>query len=246
MKKKILYGLLILLVVIQFIRPDRNLSSGPYANDITTKYAVPAPVAEVLKTSCFDCHSNLTTWPWYSSVAPVSWFVINHVNDGRRRLNFSEWEKPQRESFAEVEQAIHEGDMPIWNYTLMHREASLSPTETQQLIDGLRATDGRRTVMAEGGHFRGRYLLQADIAEFAADYSRGGSAPTVRVSLHGELGRAGERQVLANVAGSATVVAVADRRREVVAAFQAAFDAALASLVGEVDASISRAEPAGP
>ena len=116
----------------------------------------------------------------------------------------------------------------------------------ERLIDGRRSTDVRRTVIAEGGHFRGRYLLQADITEFAADYSRGGSAPTVRVSLHGELGRTGERQVLANVSGSAAVLAVADRRREVVAAYQAAFDEALASLVAEVDAAISRAELGGP
>jgi ABC-type uncharacterized transport system auxiliary subunit len=100
-------------------------------------------------------------------------------------------------------------------------------------------------VIAEGGHFRGRYLLQVDITEFAADYSHGGSTPAVRVSLHGEVGRTGERKVLANVSGSATIVAAADRRREVVAAYQAAFDVALASLVSEVDAALSRAEPSG-
>jgi len=90
--------------------------------------------------SCADCHSDATAWPWYSHVAPVSWFVINHVNDGRRHLNFSEWNLPQRATFDDVEKNVTSGDMPIWNYVLMHKDAKLTPGETTQLLAGLRAT----------------------------------------------------------------------------------------------------------
>jgi hypothetical protein len=90
--------------------------------------------------ACFDCHTNLTVWPWYSHVTPSSFLVINHVEDGRRRLNFSEWDTSQRATFADVQHDIENGDMPIWNYVLLHPEAKLSPAETSQLVEGFRRT----------------------------------------------------------------------------------------------------------
>jgi hypothetical protein len=79
-------------------------------------------------------------WPWYSHIAPASFLVVNHVNDGRRRLNFSEWDKPQRATFKDVEDNVTHGEMPIWNYVLVHRQAKLTPAEVKQLLDGLGAT----------------------------------------------------------------------------------------------------------
>ena len=139
MKKKILYGLLILLVVIQFIRPDRNLSSGPYANDITTKYAVPAPVAEVLKTSCFDCHSNHTTYPWYSSIQPVASWMAHHVNEGKEELNFNEFAayppRKARHKLEELSDEVNEGGMPMSSYTIIHKNAILDVDKKKLVSD---------------------------------------------------------------------------------------------------------------
>ena len=92
--------------------------------------------------ACFDCHSNETVWPWYSYVAPVSWMISRHVQDGRAALNFSEWSSMQGdehdpEGIAEV---IYEGEMPLPNYVLMHPSADLTQAEREQLVRGLQAT----------------------------------------------------------------------------------------------------------
>ena len=88
--KKILLGILIIIILIQFIRPEKNISNDGI-NDISTVMDVPENVQEIIKTSCADCHSNTTKYPWYSEVAPVSWYLASHVNDGKKHLNFSEW-----------------------------------------------------------------------------------------------------------------------------------------------------------
>src|SRR5579862_1121495 len=123
------------LLAIQFVPTRRT-------NPVTTREVRwnTSSTRALASRACFDCHSNETVWPWYSHVAPVSWFVINHVNDGRRHLNFSEWDKPQRATLKDVEDNVTSGDMPIRNYVIMHPEAKLTPDETQVLISGLRAT----------------------------------------------------------------------------------------------------------
>jgi Haem-binding domain len=89
--------------------------------------------------ACFDCHSNLTTWPWYSNVAPISWLVQRDVDGGRAALNFSEWTLPQ-DGAGDVSEAISGGSMPPWFYVLIHPKASLSKADQQALIAGLAAT----------------------------------------------------------------------------------------------------------
>src|SRR5213592_2028705 len=91
MLSKILLVLLLLLIVIQFVRPEKNQSTGVSANDITTKYAVPTAVQSVLKRACFDCHSNNTTYPWYDNIQPVAWWLNHHIEEGKDELNFSEF-----------------------------------------------------------------------------------------------------------------------------------------------------------
>lgn len=83
-----LIALLVILIIIQFIRPAKN-TSGNMANDITTKYAVPDDVMHTLKTACYDCHSNHSEYPWYWNFQPVTWFMSGHIEDGKRELNFS-------------------------------------------------------------------------------------------------------------------------------------------------------------
>ena len=87
------------------------------------------------KRACFDCHSNDTSWPWYSYIAPVSWLVYSDVMQGRSRLNFSEWDRPQIGA-GEISSIIQEGEMPPFQYLIMHPEARLTSAEKGQLISG--------------------------------------------------------------------------------------------------------------
>ena len=89
--------------------------------------------------ACFDCHSNETTWRWFDDIAPVSWYVANHINDGRRALNFSLWDQPNA-SFEEVGRTIKNDKMPLWDYLLLHPNAKLTADEKSALLSGLQAT----------------------------------------------------------------------------------------------------------
>lgn len=94
---------------------------------------------DLAQRACFDCHSNETTWPWYSYVAPVSVRVANHVSEGREHLNFSDWTQPN-EDYEEIERQITRDFMPLSDYLLMHAEAKLSTAESEALLAGLKAT----------------------------------------------------------------------------------------------------------
>ena len=94
---------------------------------------------ELAVRACFDCHSNQTHYPWYSYVAPVSWLVQKDVVEGRAKLNFSEWDLPQREAHESAEE-VQKGEMPPAIYLPTHPEARLSDAEKQALVRGLRAT----------------------------------------------------------------------------------------------------------
>ena len=89
--------------------------------------------------ACFDCHSNLTVWPWYSNVAPVSWLVQRDVDGGRSALNFTEWNKPQ-DGAGDAVEAISNGSMPPWFYEIQHPKSKLSAADQQALMRGLAAT----------------------------------------------------------------------------------------------------------
>jgi len=125
-------GVLFLVAVgIQLVPVDRT--NPP----VTGELAAPDPVREVLRASCYDCHSNETVWPWYSRVAPVSWRIAGHVEDGRRHLNFSEWDRLSEEDRAEAREEIweevEEGNMPLPDYLRMHPEAVLTDSQTDVL-----------------------------------------------------------------------------------------------------------------
>lgn len=92
--------------------------------------------------ACFDCHSNQTKWPWYSYVAPMSWLVQHHVDEGREELNFSEW--PHSGEGDEAGEDVRDGSMPPRSYLWMHSEARLTPAEREQLARGLDAVFGAR------------------------------------------------------------------------------------------------------
>lgn len=131
--KKAFWLLLVIFVVIQFFRPTKNIASALSANDISTKYNVPADVKNILQTSCSDCHSNNTTYPWYSNIQPVAWYLNDHVQDGKRHLNFSEFATyrigKQYRKLEEVSHEIEDGEMPMTSYKLIHGNAKLNDAQ---------------------------------------------------------------------------------------------------------------------
>ncbi len=126
----------------------------PYGHDHTNPPVKVEPkwdtalTRELSVRACFDCHSNQTIWPWYSNAAPASWLIQHDVEEGRQRLNFSEWDRPQRESRGAARQ-VQRGEMPPRSYIVLHPTASLSADEKQGLIQGLQNTLGS-TGTAEG------------------------------------------------------------------------------------------------
>jgi hypothetical protein len=133
MKKTTLFVILGALVAIQFIPVQRD---NPEA---TAELEAPPLVLEVLKRSCYDCHSYETKWPWYSYVAPVSFLIADDVAEAREHMNFSEWNRLSRSEKAEEAEEIWEhvekNEMPLKRYLLMHKEASLSGADMKILMD---------------------------------------------------------------------------------------------------------------
>lgn len=124
---------------IQLVRPARtNPATDPYRT-ITARTSVTPQAAAVLDRACRDCHSNDTRWPWYSQVAPVSWFVIDHVNHGRRHLNYSDWAQYEPDDAQRLLKNIcafaRKETMPLPSYTRVHREARLSDADVAALCD---------------------------------------------------------------------------------------------------------------
>jgi len=122
-------------IVIQLIPYGRVHSAGPVRRE--PAWDRPETRA-LLARACFDCHSNQTVWPWYSAVAPVSWLLQNDVDDGRRHVNFSEWDRLQR-GLRGVRNDVMGGKMPPWYYLPLHPRARLSDAEKENLLQGLAA-----------------------------------------------------------------------------------------------------------
>lgn len=128
----------VLLAAIQLVPYGRAHANPP----VVQEPAWDTPETRALAVrACYDCHSNETKWPWYASVAPISWLVQDHVDEGREFLNFSEWNKTYEEA-GEAAETVQEGEMPIAGYPWLHPEANLSPVEKDALIAGLTATLG--------------------------------------------------------------------------------------------------------
>jgi hypothetical protein len=139
MIKKITLGLIVLLVLIQFIPAEKN-ESNDTEFDITKSYDVPDNVAMILKGACNDCHTNLTRYPWYSNIQPVKYMLADHVNEGKRKWNLSTFTKlplaVQNHKFEEVIEMVEEKEMPLPSYTYLglHPEAKLTDEERQILV----------------------------------------------------------------------------------------------------------------
>jgi Asp-tRNA(Asn)/Glu-tRNA(Gln) amidotransferase B subunit len=141
--KPALYVLLGLFVVAQFIRPERNLSDDQTSH-LATRYTLPESVEAILKTSCYDCHSNYTVYPWYANVQPVAAWLDNHVREGKRKLNFSNFTTRriavQNHKLEEIIEMVREDEMPLASYTWVHRDAILTPEQKDVLLDWVQST----------------------------------------------------------------------------------------------------------
>ena len=136
-----LLGFCGLVAGIQLIRPARTNPPVDQSHTLEAVVFVPPKIESILQRACDDCHSDLTRWPWYSNVAPVSWFVIDHVDSGRRHVNFSEWLRRDtknpaeytRERFQAMCRQMQTGDMPLTSYLLVHRTAKLSQDDIETI-----------------------------------------------------------------------------------------------------------------
>lgn len=136
-RNKVLLVLGVLLVGIQLVPIPRE--NPP----VTAAISVPQEVQAVFDNSCNDCHSNLTEWPWYSRVAPVSWLVYRDVKKGRDELNFSEWgdysDRRRNRKLEEIEEKVSDKEMPLRIYVRLHPDAALSISAAETLIDWSRS-----------------------------------------------------------------------------------------------------------
>ena len=139
--KKIIIFLLIAFVGIQFIPTTRNQSTEILETDFAKSFEVPQEIQTLLKTSCYDCHSNNTSYPWYNKFQPVSWMLQNHVNNGKKELNFSEFgaysNRKQKSKLKSIISQIRDDEMPLFSYTIIHGDAKISENDKKLIMDWL-------------------------------------------------------------------------------------------------------------
>jgi hypothetical protein len=133
--KWIVVGLVAILILIQIIQPSRTNPPVTPSRSLEAHVEVPPEVQAVLKRSCYDCHSSATVWPWYSHVAPLSWYLVHDVNTGRSHVNFQDWEAQVNEQEGKEHlgltcKLIREGKMPPADYRVMHKGSDVSSEET--------------------------------------------------------------------------------------------------------------------
>jgi cytochrome c551/c552 len=124
----------VLFIIIQLLPIGKEHTNPPVLSE--PGWDSPA-TRSLAQQACFDCHSNETVWPWYSNVAPVSWLVWFDVQEGRSKMNFSEWEQGGSQYASEIVEILQEGEMPPFQYLIMHPEARLSDADKQVLITGI-------------------------------------------------------------------------------------------------------------
>ena len=143
-----LVALAVFLVVAQLVPVERSNPPSDPQQHLVARLSPPQNVAAVLDRSCRDCHTNETTWPWYSRVAPASWLLVHDVKEGRAHLNFSEWGKlNQRRAARKLEEVCEEvrsGAMPLGKYTLLHPSAKLQPAEVEAICGWTEGVLGKK------------------------------------------------------------------------------------------------------
>ncbi|TVZ21643.1 heme-binding protein [Dokdonia sp. Hel_I_63] len=130
---------LVVLVGIQFVPTERNQSDIVPVIDFMLVNNVPKTIQKKLQVSCYDCHSNNTQYPWYNKVQPVTWFLEGHIKEGKAELNFNEWDslsnRRKKSKLRSIIKQIESGEMPLDSYTLIHKDATFSKEETNEIIN---------------------------------------------------------------------------------------------------------------
>jgi hypothetical protein len=151
--KRVGIAFIVLFIVIQVFRINKTITPVNEQTDFIAVTQTNPEVATILKNACYDCHSNQPTYPWYTSIAPVSWWIKNHINEGSKHLNFSIWQtytvKRKDHKLEECVEMIEEGEMPMNSYTWMHPEAKLTDAQKQLLIDWFKAEKAKLNYVAE-------------------------------------------------------------------------------------------------
>ena len=124
---------------MQIYPSDRPEVSAVNPNDLLRNNEVPENIASMLRSACYDCHSNETIYPWYANIAPVKWWLYDHINEGREELNFSDWKTlsktDQAEALDDISSTVVDKEMPLESYPITHPEAELSEEDRQAISD---------------------------------------------------------------------------------------------------------------
>ena len=138
MTKKILLGLLSLFILIQFFRPSRNLSTAPEPDEIFSHYPASESIKAMIKTSCYDCHSNNTRYPWYAGIQPLAWWLDHHIEEGKGELNFSDFaafnSHYKSNKLVEIMELVNEKEMPLKSFLIAHSGARLSDAQRKEIV----------------------------------------------------------------------------------------------------------------
>lgn len=130
-------GLLAVLLILQFFRPEPNNTPPDPGLDMLSLVSPEEDITELVRKACYDCHSNQTVYPWYSKISPVSWYLDKHIREGKEELNFSEYGTLDKADkigmFADFCDVLDAGTMPLQSYMILHAEARLSE-EQQELL----------------------------------------------------------------------------------------------------------------
>ncbi len=137
-------AVLAVFLLIQFIRPKRNISTQQYDADLAKVYSVPPEVLSVLQAACYDCHSNNTHYPWYTNIQPVGLYLNKHIRHGKEELNFHEFglypSKRKRSKLRAMAEQIKDGKMPLSSYALLHKDARLTDPQKTALLNWIGQT----------------------------------------------------------------------------------------------------------
>lgn len=145
MIKRIALIALLLLAVGQFFQPDRSVPASEPTTDLLVMTDAPADIRALVQGACYDCHSYNTTYPFYAHITPINWWLQDHINDGRKHMNFSRWDTYATNKHAsELGEVIEEGEMPPGNYALIHSHAKLTPAQQAQLTAWFEGVTGKR------------------------------------------------------------------------------------------------------
>ena len=142
--KKILLALLILFVAIQFIQPAHNKSGQVSPTDFTKAFTVPQNLQNILQGACYDCHSNNTSYPWYSRIQPMAWILKRHIDNGKSKLNFSDFGsytfRRQVSKLRGIANQVKDDEMPLASYKSMHEKANLNVDEKSLIVNWMNNT----------------------------------------------------------------------------------------------------------